>query len=754
MRKILLFLLMLLPMVANAHDFYVNGIYYLKNGTEATVTYRGTSVTMNNNSYSGSVTIPETVSYNGTTYTVTAIGDYAFFYNKVTSVIIPNTVTSIGMEAFYYCNKLTDITIPNSVYSIGDQAFRGTLWYNNQPDGLVYAGLVVYDYKGNTPSGANITLRDGTIGIADYALAYWSGLTGITIPNSVINIGDGAFSHCTGLTSITIPNSVSKIGHAVFFYCSGLTNVTIPSSVTSIGSVAFNGCTGLTSITIPNSIISIDVGAFSGCSSLANVNIPNSVTTIGNSAFSGCSSLVSVNIPDSVTSIGNGAFSGCNGLTNITVESGNPYFDSRNNCNAIIETATNKLICGCHNTIIPNSITTIGVTAYKGCATLKDIIIPNSVTSIEQGAFMDCSGLTSISIPNSVTSIETNAFYGCSRLACIIIPNSVNTIGGDVFKNCDNLSACFLTGAGDWTAGDLNNAAKTLYIDAAITSVQGIKEKALDIFCFAETPPTSDENSFTDYSATLHVPAASLANYFIAPYWCNFANIVGDAVFLTELAIQEDSLNVSIGDEIQLNTVVLPVNASSNIITWISSEPSVATVENGKVTAIAYGECDIIAMCLNHRSVCHVTVSCGNIILDHHEIQVLPNHIVEIIPTTLDADLPELTVSSSDPSVAAARLVNNKIQVVGIKEGTTTITVGSVDGTAIPATCLVTVYTEPGDMNCDGFLNISDVTSLIDYLLSGENSQISTKNADVNGDENINISDVTTLIDILLSGNG
>ena len=132
---------------------------------------------------------------------------------------------------------------------------------------------------------------------------------------------------------------------------------------------------------------------------------------------------------------------------------------------------------------------------------------------------------------------------------------------------------------------------------------------------------------------------------------------------------------------------------------------------------------------------------------------MLPNHIITLTPSASPI-LPDLTVSSSDPTVAAARVVSNKVQVVGIKEGTATITVGSVDGTAIPATCLVTVYTEPGDINCDGFVNISDVTSLIDYLLSGDESQISTKNADVNGDESINISDVTELIDILLSGNG
>ena len=172
------------------------------------------------------------------------------------------------------------------------------------------------------------------------------------------------------------------------------------------------------------------------------------------------------------------------------------------------------------------------------------------------------------------------------------------------------------------------------------------------------------------------------------------------------------------------------------------------------MSAVGAGECDIIAQCLNRFDTCHVVVkdSTVTVTLDLQEAMVLPNHIITLTPSASPI-MPDLSVTSTDPSVAAARVVNKKIQVVGIKEGTTTITVGSTDGTAIPATCLVTVYTEPGDLDCDGFVNISDVTILIDYLLDRDASQISSKNADVDGDGFINISDVTTLIDILLSGN-
>ena len=286
-------------------------------------------------------------------------------------------VTSIGYQAFRGCSSLTYVTIPNSVTSIGGSAFYDCI-----------------------------------------------SLTSVTIPNSVTSIGDGAFFCCISLTSVTIPNSVTSIGNSAFFDCSGLTSVTIPNSVTSIGSDAFGDCSSLTSVTIPGSVTSIERGAFSGCSGLTSITIPSSVTSIGGSAFSGCCGLTSVSIPSSVTSIGNGAFRGCSGLTSISVEKGNSVYDSRDNCNAIIETTSNTLIAGCKNTTIPNGVTSIGNNAFYDCSSLTSVTIPNSVKSIGYYAFQGCSSLTSVTIPNSVTSIGHGAFYGCYFLADSFINNS------------------------------------------------------------------------------------------------------------------------------------------------------------------------------------------------------------------------------------------------------------------------------------------------------------------------------------------
>lgn len=382
---------------------------------------------------------------------------------------------------------------------------------------------------------------------------------------------------------------------------------------------------------------------------------------------------------------------------------------------------------------IPNSINAIGIAAFADCKQLKSINIPNTITTINRATFSGCYRLSKIIIPNTVTTIENQAFQVCEALSKIEIPNSVTTIGFGAFNMCSSLT--------------------NIYIGKSVTSI-GDKafrrcDNIADIYSYALIPPTCDDNSFTTYSGTLHVPPSSLAAYFTAPYWCRFESIVGDAIAPIEITICKDSAEIQLNEQIVLTARVNPANATNRDIIWESSDTSVATVDNGLVKAVSYGECDIIASCFGMQAICHVSVV-NRITLEQQEAMLLPNHMLTLTPSA--PTMPNgFTVISSEPTVAAARVMNGKVQVVGIKEGTTTITVGSTDGTAIPATCLVTVYTEPGDLNSDGFVNISDVTSLIDYLLGGDDTQISSKNADVNGDGNISISDVTTLIDQLLS---
>ncbi len=298
----------------------------------------------------------------------------------------------------------------------------------------VSIGGLNYDISGNTAQVAMYNNVSGAVVIPDSIV--YNGNTYI-----ITGIGQGAFNYCSGLTSVTIGNSVTSIGDCAFDGCSGLTSVTIPDSVTSIGIGAFRNCTGLTSVTIGNSVTSIEDNAFAYCSGLTSVTIPNSVTSIGSYAFLSCSGLTSVTIGNSVTSIGDYAFSACSGLTSITVSSGNTVYDSRNNCNAIIETATNTLLFGCQTTTIPTSVTSIGYRAFSGCSSLTSITIPNSVTSIGDYAFSGCSSLTSVTIGNSVTSIGYRAFYYCRGLTSVTIPNSVTSIGIGAFWYCTGLTS-------------------------------------------------------------------------------------------------------------------------------------------------------------------------------------------------------------------------------------------------------------------------------------------------------------------------
>lgn len=213
--------------------------------------------------------------------------------------------------------------------------------------------------------------------------------------------------------------------------------------VVSIGENAFSYCSSLTSVTIPNSVTSIGEGAFFVCSSLTSISISNTVTSIGDLAFASCNGLISVTIPSSVTSIGDGVFYGCVSLTSIIVECGNTKYDSRDNCNAIIETTTNSLIQGCQNTVIPNTVTGIGDWAFGGCNELTTIAIPNSVTSIGEGAFEWCNSLTTITIPNLVTNIDNYTFNGCRSLTTITIPNSITSIGDGAFDWCNSLNKIY-----------------------------------------------------------------------------------------------------------------------------------------------------------------------------------------------------------------------------------------------------------------------------------------------------------------------
>ncbi|MBQ9077660.1 MAG: leucine-rich repeat protein [Muribaculaceae bacterium] len=464
----------------SAHDFEVDGIYY--NVTDETaktveVTYRDGI-----DDYTGSINIPSSVTYNGSTYSVTSIGDSAFrFCSNLTSVTIPNSVTTIGHEAFSGCNSLTEVTIGSSVVSIGQSAFYDTGWYNNQADGILYLDNCCLGYKGNVPTGI-LSIKNGTRVIAS-----------------------GAFGNCANLISVTIPKSVTSIGSWAFRECSGLTEVNI-TDLSAWCKIDFEDSSS-------NPLYYAKNLKING-TEVKNLAIPNDITGIKAFAFSGCSGLTSVTIPSSVTKIGERAFSCCTDLASIVVDEDNNAFDSRNNCNAIIETATNTLICGCKNTTIPFSLTKIGEYAFDGCSGLTSITIPNSVTSIGRSAFYGCSGLTEVNItdlsawckidfedsssnplcyaknlkingaevknlviPNDIIEIKAFAFSGCSGLTSVTIPSSVTKIGERAFSSCHNLTSIIVESGNK--VYDSRNNCNAIIETATNTLINGCKNSVI-----------------------------------------------------------------------------------------------------------------------------------------------------------------------------------------------------------------------------------------------------------------------------------
>ena len=465
----LLSIIVVAPITVNASEddelTYGDFQYKIEDDNSCTITdYDGMA---------SSLSIPSAI--NG--HTVKQIDTGALSDNGIiTSVTIPNGVTTIGFSAFNGCIKLEKIKFSSNLDTVCENAFNNTKWFNNQSNGLVYVGKVAYKYKGDMPRNTKITVKSDTVSISESAFKDCANLTAILIPSSVKHIDKYAFYNCQGLTKLNFNDGIERIENDAFGSCEKLTSVNFSETLKSIGAFAFVECKKLSEITIPQSVTSVGEYAFSGCENLASVTVsddlpyvggrafektkwlnsqPDGVVYIGKSAYgykgdmpkntelslkSGITNisgyafyeeknLTSVKIPETVSRIGNWAFLDCEGLKNVNIPDGVKRIESWtfSNCSSLT------------NITVPDSVTVLDGLAFSYCTNLKNIELSKNLTEIGMGALSHCTSLETIDIPDSVIIMDNIAMAGCSELKSVNIGSNLKTVGGQVFAGCTSL---------------------------------------------------------------------------------------------------------------------------------------------------------------------------------------------------------------------------------------------------------------------------------------------------------------------------
>ena len=558
------------------------------------------------------ITIPDTV---------TAIGGGAFRDTCLVNVTIPDTVTKIGDSAFYACKQLATVQLSNKLTKLGELAFSDctSLTSIRIPKSLETASCTYYGagpFKGCLAL-QNVELETGMTKIPDNLLASCPGFTAITIPDTVMEIGEAAFAY-TNLTSIVIPDTVTDIGNYAFRGCAELKDVTLPNIRKNIVAGMFEGCTSLEKIVLPETVTAIRESAFKNCTSLKDIIWSKAPEIIESYAFQNCSALTDVTIPDSVKSIGPGVFSDCSALSAVTLPDGVKELGGQlfNNCDALT-TVT-----------IPDSVTSIGEQVFYDCDALTTVKLGSGLTEIPESTFEHCDVLESLRIPRRVTTIGNNAFKDCVKLTSITIPRSVTKISSNAFSYPKILTIYGVAGTYAETFAKENSIK---FVDQQIKATAASLDKTeltINKGAAAQLNLSVTPENFTDIvdwkSTDTNIVTVS-DNGVVKAVGVGTATVkvtVGDVSAsckvtvlqpVTGIDLNKSSLTMDALGTFQMTASVYPDSANDKRITWSSSDPAIASVdENGLVTALKKGTATITAAAMDGsgvKSTCKVTVS-------------------------------------------------------------------------------------------------------------------------------------------------
>ena len=573
--------------------------------------------------YSGSVSalaIPQTIDG----HKVVAIGEGAFKGTCLVNVTIPDTVTVIGDSAFENCDNLKNVKISENLKKLGMMAFGNcdALTEIEIPKNIT---TVAYNEFYNPVRGPftgsdslqTVVFEEGMTWLPAYILSGCSGFTTVKIPETVTEIGGGAFSDCSRLESIEIPESVTEIGSHTFSNTK-LESIRVPDTVTDMGDHVFSGCTELKEVTLPNIRQNIVAGMFEGCTSLEKIVLPETVTAIRSDAFEGCTALKDITWSKAPEIIESNAFRNCSALKEVT---------------------------------IPGTVKSIGDCAFLNCDALTTVTIPDSVTSIGEQVFYDCDALTTVKLGSGLKSIPASTFEHCDVLESLRIPRRVTTIGDNAFKDCVKLTSITIPRS-------VTKISSNAFSYPKILTIYGVAGTYAETFAnensiqFVDQQIKATAASLDKTELTINKGAAAQLNLSVTPE--NFTDIVdwkstdtnivtvSDNGVVKAVGVGTATVKVTVGDvsasckvtvlqpvtginlnkssltmdalgTFQMTASVYPDSANDKRITWSSSDPAIASVdENGLVTALKKGTATITAAAMDGsgvKSTCKVTVS-------------------------------------------------------------------------------------------------------------------------------------------------